>query len=245
MAQYSSKDVAFVLVGGRSLLGDVLSMPIIKKAHLKDTTPLGEQWKTFADLGTREAQISLAAYFNDAANRSNAALVGLGEAILCTGIEGNTIGKDFIGFKGALQGNYERVFSIDDFHRANASYNANGILEEGKILHVHTAETGTAGVWAVSASVDNGASSANGGSAYLQVSAFALGGYTSFAIKIQQSINNADWTDLVSFTTPTSAPTSERKTVSGTVARYLRAAWLLTGAGAGQSFTFMVGFSRS
>ncbi len=85
----------------------------------------------------------------------------------------------------------------------------------GKMLTAHqdTHASSTSGD-----AVDNGASSANGGSAILQVFSIASG---SADIKIQHSTNGAAWTDLVTFTAAT-AKTSEYKAVTGTVNRYLR-----------------------
>ena len=40
-------------------------------------------------------------------------------------------------------------------------------------------------------------------------------------VKIQDSANNSDWADLITFST-SSAASAERKTVTGTVNRYVR-----------------------
>ena len=90
-------------------------------------------------------------------------------------------------------------------------------------------------------SVDNGASSANGGAGTLHVPTNTVNGNTT--IKIQHSANDASWADLISFTVVgSSAKTSEIKAVSGTVNRYLRAS--ASTAGSSGSITFMVAFAR-
>lgn len=90
-------------------------------------------------------------------------------------------------------------------------------------------------------SVDNSASSANGGAGTLHVPTNTVGGNTT--IKIQHSANNSTWADLISFTVVgSSAKTSEIKAVSGTVNRYLRAT--ASTAGSSGSITFMVAFAR-
>jgi hypothetical protein len=90
-------------------------------------------------------------------------------------------------------------------------------------------------------SVDNAASSANGGAGTLHVPTNTVGGNTT--IKIQHSANNSSWADLISFTVVgSSAKTSEIKAVSGTVNRYLRAT--ASTAGSSGSITFMVAFAR-
>ena len=90
-------------------------------------------------------------------------------------------------------------------------------------------------------SVDNAASSANGGAGTLHVPTNTVNGNTT--IKIQHSANNASWADLISFTViGASTKTSELKAVSGTVNRYLRAT--ASTAGSSGSITFMVAFAR-
>jgi len=90
-------------------------------------------------------------------------------------------------------------------------------------------------------SVDNSASSANGGAGTLHVPTNTVGGNTT--IKIQHSANNSTWADLFSFTVVgSSAKTSEIKAVSGTVNRYLRVN--ASTAGSSGAITFMVAFAR-
>ena len=80
-----------------------------------------------------------------------------------------------------------------------------------------------------STSIDDLASSANGLHAFLHV--FTAETVGSWAIKLQHSSNDADWSDLITFTSTGVAVTGEQKTVTGTVNRYLRAQWTYTGGG--------------
>ena len=90
-------------------------------------------------------------------------------------------------------------------------------------------------------SVDNAASSANGGVATLHVPTNTVNGNTT--IKVQHSANDSTWVDLISFTAVgSSAKTSEIKAVSGTVNRYLRVT--ASTAGSSGSITFMVAAAR-
>lgn len=92
------------------------------------------------------------------------------------------------------------------------------------------------------ASVDNSATSANGGAAILHVPANTISGGTT-AIKVQHSANDSTWADLISFAAVgASAVTSELSAVTGTVNRYLRAT--ASTAGSSGSITFMVTFAR-
>lgn len=91
------------------------------------------------------------------------------------------------------------------------------------------------------ASVDNGASSANGGAAVLHVPTNTVNGNTT--IKVQHSANDAAWADLITFTAVSStAITSQLSAVTGTVNRYLRVT--ASTAGSSGAITFMVSFAR-
>ena len=91
-------------------------------------------------------------------------------------------------------------------------------------------------------SVDNAASSANGGFAILHVPANTVGGGVT-TIKVQHSADNATFADLITFSTvAASTKTSELKAVSGTVNRYVRAT--ASTAGSSGAITFMVSFAR-
>lgn len=82
-------------------------------------------------------------------------------------------------------------------------------------------------------------STVNGGAGYQAVS--ALSGFTGFIGKIRHSTDDITYADLITFTNVTAAPAAERKTVSGTVNRYLCFDGDVTGAG---SITPFCGFSR-
>ena len=92
------------------------------------------------------------------------------------------------------------------------------------------------------ASVDNSASSANGGFGILHVPTNSVSGGTT-TIKIQHSANDSTWADLISFTAVgASTKTSQLSAVSGTVNRYLRAT--ASTAGSSGSITYMLSFAR-
>ena len=84
------------------------------------------------------------------------------------------------------------------------------------------------------ASFDNAVATTRGGVGYLQ----NLSTSTSLAVRIQHSVDNSAWVDLLTFATAT-APGAQRVAVTGTVNRWIRATWTITG-----SFEFFVGFGR-
>lgn len=85
----------------------------------------------------------------------------------------------------------------------------------GEVLHPETSLSATTD----GASVDNGASSANGGHANLHITATASG---NFANKVQDSPDDSAWADLITFSADGSTVTSEQGSASGTVDRYTR-----------------------
>jgi hypothetical protein len=91
---------------------------------------------------------------------------------------------------------------------------------------------GTGGQFVLSSTV-------NGGAGTQAISAFS--GFTGFIGKIQHSPDDTTYADLITFTNVTSGPTAERKTVSGTVNRYLSFNGDVTGSG---SITPFVMFAR-
>ena len=92
------------------------------------------------------------------------------------------------------------------------------------------------------ASLDNGAATAFGAQAYLQVTGFVGADVT---VKVQHSADGALWADLIVFTQLTAAPATQRAVVSNVTAvnRFLRAA-TVTSAGF-TSATFAVAVNRN
>jgi len=92
--------------------------------------------------------------------------------------------------------------------------------------------------------VDNGASSADGGSAYLHVTAHdRTAGDETATIKVQHSADDITYADLITFDAIASAtPQAQRKAVTGTVNRWTRDN--RTMAGTTPSTTYHLAFSR-
>lgn len=112
--------------------------------------------------------------------------------------------------------NYDVETGVDTAVSASASFESNSYAPQfGEMLtsHQDTHASTTSG-----GTVDSGASSADGGSAVLQVFSIASG---TADIKIQHSSNGSAWSDLLTFTAVT-ASTSEYVAATGTVNRYLR-----------------------
>jgi len=89
------------------------------------------------------------------------------------------------------------------------------------------------------AGVDNAASSANGCVAYLEAMSLVSG---ACVVKVQHSTDNVTFTDLITFTSVTTAnvPFAQRSTASGTINRYLR----INTSGTFSTIVFVAGVAR-
>lgn len=245
MTKYGSDSVAFLLIGGYSVLGVTTDIEESVEKFTEETTPLGAAWPTHEQTGLLKAMFSQKGFYDDAANSSNDALVGLSgsDRVLCYGLQGNTIGRGCRIVAGALESKYQRQLSRGALHKAAAEYAVDGNSDDGKILRTLGSDTGSSGNTQAS-SVDNAASSANGGIGALQVTALTLGGGTSVTFKVRHSTDNVTFADLITFTNVTSAPAAQSSVVAGTVNRYLAASYAFNGSPSGQSVTYMIAFAR-
>jgi hypothetical protein len=132
---------------------------------------------------------------------------------------------------------YEVSGAVADVVQTSAEFQSSDGVEHGKILSSGSAISATGS----GTSVDNAASSANGGVGFVSVPTNTRNG--NITVKVQQSADNSTFTDLITFTVVTSAQkTFQRAEVTGTVARYLRVNY--TVAGSTGSATPVVAFAR-
>lgn len=137
----------------------------------------------------------------------------------------------------AISTSYEVTSPLTDVVAISGGANANDGLEYGVWLTYDTAYTSTTNGTAV----DNSASSARGSVANLHVTTNTRS--TAVTVKVQHSTDNSVWADLITFASVSASTlTSERKTTTGTVNRYVRVQVTPT-AGTG-SITLSVAFSR-
>lgn len=198
---------------------------------------------TILDTGARfvpgliDGSVTLNGLFNSAAGdlyEEISQIIGTDNSALVTVFpEGFTIGKPaFIAVTDLSE--WEIPATVTDPVALTITGQPDDGVDWGVSLHALGAETADN----TATSVDNAASSAGGGVATLHVTAYS--GLTNVAFKVQHSTDNSSWSDLIAFTSVT-AVTSERKTVTGTVNRYVRAFWDVTGSG---SATFQMAFAR-
>lgn len=123
-----------------------------------------------------------------------------------------------------------------DVIAATGSFRGRTIVAEfGNLLADTTATSDSNG-----SSLDNGAGTSNGGTGICHITGVSAS--DTIQVTVQHSTDNSSWSDLVVFTIDGSAVAAERIEVTGTVNRYLRAEWDVTGSGV--SMQIVVIFAR-
>lgn len=191
--------------------------------------------------GMADATIVLDGYFDDASGSTHTALktITASQSKLVTVALGNnalpTLG-DPAASMDAQEVNYTVSPPRDGVMMVNATFKNRGNNVEWGELLIDTSVTADG----QTSSVDNGALSSAGAVAYLHITALSAG--DTIVVKVQDSTNNSDWVDLITFALDGSAVDAERATVSGTVNRYVRVDYDVTGTDV--SFPIAVNFIR-
>lgn len=229
-ASHGSK--AKLLIDGYDVSGYFQSVAAPMTVDTADTSGFGDTAKEYV-LGLEDAQLTAEGTWDGAAAAIDAILAAIlgaaAQKIFSYFPAGDALGARALGISADLAA-YDVVAAIGDAARLTLAAQSSVGIESGVCLHALGAETTPD----VSASVNNGASSTNGGSGYVQATA-ATGSAT---IKVAHSTNDSVWADLITFTAITGRA-SERKTVTGTVNQYLRSDWV-----PGTTVTFAVHFHR-
>lgn len=189
--------------------------------------------------GLRGGTLSLAGHWDAAAGATdpvfNAALGTDAGQIVTRGFDGLALGA-------VVQMVLSRFTSkrdtdpLDGIIGVSVAIQADGGVDRGVSLHNLAAETATGN----GGNVDNAVSTPNGAVAHLHISAVS-GTTPSLTVKVQHSVDNSVWIDLITFAAAT-AVGSQRASATGTVNRHLRAQWTISGTT--PSFTFAVAAAR-
>lgn len=216
-----------LLVDGYNLLGaKPKNFSWKREAAQERSDGLGDTTEATSPTGITKLSIQQSgAFFDDTTSGMHDALKSKQAIarVLCAGYTGNVIGQKCMGAFGAYTQAYDVLGQIPNLTKANVAYQVSGGLEDGVVLQEWATRNDDWNTAAEAHSVDNAASSANGGAGYLQVSSF-LGVNTGLAI-IRHSDDNNTWSTLVTFTVVNGAPVAERIAVAGTVKRYLDFKW--------------------
>lgn len=235
---------AIVYLNGYDISGYLKSAGVSGSRDLYDSTTLGDTDREFvgglgnavfnAD-GLYEAD-SVSPKIDDLLY---AALELGANAILTHLPAGDGLGNRGIGIDGE-ESTYDISSPVDELVSVTLEVQSSVGAEPVRVLHPIGAETVTGN----GTGVDNGASSADGGSAYLHVTAHdRTTGDETATIRVQHSVDDVVYADLITFTAIASAtPQAQRGTATGTVNRYVRARHEL--AGITPSTTYHLAFSR-
>ena len=166
--------------------------------------------------GTTDGEISFTSFFNDAAGQSWTLQQAIDRTDRLVLYAMSSSIDAPCAMLSSKQTSYDPTRGADGSLTFTTQCLSNGFpLEWGVMLSAGIDTIGSAGTVA---SKDDSASSSAGASAMLQIDSVGSGSPTFL---IEDSPNDSDWSTLITFTT-SSTPTAERKTVTGTVNRYLR-----------------------
>ena len=222
---------------------------ITQENEVAETTAFGDTNKSYL-LGLRAGTLSMSGMWSadtDGSDEELQALLGNATTPLLTVREGAAAIGGSAVIAQANETSYAISSPVADVHTVSADFECTPNQVSNLTFALAGGVQLTAGASIAHgslgnlSSVDNSASSANGGAATLHIPANTVNGNTT--IKVQHSANDSTWADLISFTVVgASTKTSEIKAVSGTVNRYLRAT--ASTAGSSGSITFMIAFAR-
>lgn len=231
---------ACTFLNGYDLSSFFRTFDLANNVETADTTAFRATDRTKI-VGLNDGSLSLEGLFDAAAGGSDAVigpLVGTGNDTWIVSIAGDTAGLVSYAFQSHIT-NYTITGAVDDVVATAVENEGRRAPERLINYHALSAETATGDGTAI----DNSASTANGGSAYLVVTAGT--GFGTFDLIIEESATGSfsgEETTLASFTQVTAANADERITFAGTVERHLRLSWTIVTA---TSVTFYAGINRA
>jgi len=224
-----------VYANGYDLTGYLDSIDQSGNVDTVETTTFSATAKTYITSAIKAGSIQGEGFYDGAANAVDEILsVALGASgqIWVWYSQGDAVGNSGYGMS-AINAAYNTKGSISGACRSAVTAQSNTGIERILSLHALASESASG----QGSSVDNGAASSNGGSAYIECTS-ATG---TLACTIGHSTDGSIWTTLATFTNITAPNKAERIAFSGTVNRYVRANWTITGG----PFTFNIGFYRA
>ena len=217
------------------------SVSVANAIETPETTTFGSSDRTYI-VGHSDGSISFEGLFDGTTDAVDSILASaLGNTtnkVISTSSDSTSVGGRAILVDSAST-SYEISSPLTDVVAVSGEAVANNGLDYGVWLGCKSAITATS----TGTSVDNSASSTNGGVAHLHITANTRS--TTTVAKIQHSADNSTYADLATFTTiAIGTKTFQRSVIAPgtTVNRYLRA--VVTPAAGTGSITFSIAFSR-
>ncbi len=211
-----------VLVGGYELTGDSNRVTVNDARDLHDVTAFGDAVHQFI-AGQRNISLEHAGYMNAGTGRSHPALKGASlEGVVSVLLGQNAdplVGDPAYSLK-IIQGKYSalpEIAKVIPFTAAFATKGAIGGWGVALAVPVEFTDSGNG------SGVDNGASSSDGGAAYLHILTAAAS--DTYTITVEGSATGAfsgEESTLATFNLDASAIGSERQAISGSIPQYTR-----------------------
>lgn len=227
---------AKVFANGYELSGYLKSAGITKTADVAESSALGDSAKTYV-AGMKDATFAGEGMFDgaaDAVDQVLAAALGTDGSELVYLPVGDTLGTFGYGMQ-STQTSYSATSPVDDVVSISVEAQSSTGGERLITHHALAARANTAN----GTSVDGAAATTAGGVGYLQ--ATVIGGTPTGTIKLQDSADDSTFADIITFTDVTAARASQRVEIAGTVRRYTRATWAVSGG----TVTFWAGLGRA
>ena len=206
-------------------------------SDVAESTTFGKASKTYI-AGNLDGTVSLGGFFDATADASTNTLLGGSDFVFCMGIDGIDA-TDGVVFGNSNITSYGKSSPVGDIVASSIDVQADGGLFAGNVL-----ENATYTVTASGTARDYGASTGDGGGAFLIVTS-ASGSTPTLDVKITHSADNTTYADLVSFTQVTTSAGAEFKSVAKgtTVNRYLKVVATLSGTS--PNYNAIIGFGRN
>ncbi len=230
-----------LLLGNSMFSGFLRGFEANDEIEMGDSTTYGSEGHTFIP-GLETGALSMDGLLDNDATvtgqdaKLNAELGAQNGSIITAAPAGLALGA-IVRLIEVRETNYALQNPVGDVVSFSASWQSEGQVDQGPSLHDATSETATAN----GVNVDNTISTANGAAASLHVVANTRN--ANVTVKVQHSVDNSVWVDLITFTVVgAGVMTAQKAAVAGTVNRHLRAQWTLA-AGTG-AVTFAVAAAR-
>ena len=230
---FSHGSTARFLAGGQDLSSATSTVSTPGDADVADVTGFGNTAKVYI-AGVKDAKLSASGFLRTDLNDlawSSSDLHGYE----FFGAQDNTVCfshypyGDAVGSRGKALIGSETAFTVGAPIGDAASYSVEAqsrVGAEPVISHTTGTSYVTAGTAAV---VDNAAASTNGAAGYLHGLDLSAG---TAVVKLQHSSDNVTFVDLITFADVPTPRSCQRVTAAGTVRRYTRATWAVTGGSA-------------
>lgn len=237
---FSHGSKAKVLVNGYDLSNYLRSVSFSALADTAETTTLGSTAKTYIP-GLQDATVSAEGIYDGspkAVDEILQAALGAESTIWVYLPQGDGVGKSGFGIE-CIETSYEIESPVDDV--AAISVEAQSKVGREQVVVLADLQTRTAS--GNGSTRDDGASSSDGAVGYLQVLGLSGSG-AALTVTIQHSSDGSNWSSLINFpqVSTSGVPKAQRIAVQGTVNRYVRAIWTLSGTN--PQATFHVAFCR-